>query len=270
MAKEKALRKAETSKEGMAEPELTGWKKTGRDLFLSTGALLTSIKKPWDSAAKVFNYNTAEKALQEAVPDASTRMAVWVFILSGIITFIMAVAAIYCSAFIANTQSNAMQSATGVYQPTVGINDFMAPATLAFITYLPVGLALALLLEFLAYHALKAMGGKGTFAQQLYLSSIVALAMSFISGLNIFAPVPCLQIIGGMCLIAADVYLALFVTSKAYSVAHKLGVMPCVVVAIVLNLIKLGVLYLAINSVSAALGMPPQFSIPTDILQSGG
>jgi hypothetical protein len=143
------------------------------------------------------------------------------------------------------------------------------PTLLIFIIFVPIGILVPLCLEMIAFYAFRVMGGKARLAEQLYLSSIVALAMSFASGLNIFAPVPILQIIGGMCLIAANIYLSLFVWGKAYSIAHRIHFAPAFVMALINAILKLVIMFLSVNAVAALLGLPPQMVLPQEIISKG-
>jgi hypothetical protein len=262
MAKERG---SDSPKGEASGRKLTGWKATVRSAILWCVHAWERICKPWESAKKLFAFREVDDGITAAIPEADIGLAIQVLALAGIITFIMSLASIASSAYIINAQSDALTIATGVVQPKLAFNDFIAPAILVFIMYLPVGMLVTFALEWLAYQALHALGGKATLAQHIYLASIITLSMSFASGMLIFAPVPCLQILGAMALLAADIYLAIFVESKAYSIAHKIGILPAAVAAFIVSLAKLAAFYLIINAVSAVLGLPPQMSLPKEI-----
>jgi hypothetical protein len=254
-------------KDAMPGQTETGFRGRVRNAILGLMAAYKRMMKPWDSAKLLFNYREIDGALEKAIPDADMRLAVEVFILAGLITFIMSVVAIVGSAYIANAESATIQDAIGVAQPRLEPIALAAPIVLSFIIYMPVSILLALALEYCAFRILRMIGGKATFAQQLYLSSLVALATAFASGFYIFFPIPCLQLFGAICLIIVNTYLALIVAGRAYSIAHRIGPIPGFMTTLMMALIKLVAIFLIINSVAPLLGLPQQMTMITDALK---
>jgi hypothetical protein len=99
---------------------MEGWKGDVQRLILGLCAGMKKAKKPWDSAAWVFDFHKAQKTLSGAMPDADGRLAVNIFILAGIITFIMSFISLVGSAFLINIESDAIQAATGIAAAKVG------------------------------------------------------------------------------------------------------------------------------------------------------
>jgi hypothetical protein len=236
----------------------SGLKAQGRSAIYSAIALAKTLLKPWESAKGLFRHDAVRKCLSDALPDAERSLAVNTFILAGIITFIISCASIIGSIMVANTFSDTVQSVVGTIQPKVGLEQAIAPALLSFIIYIPVGVMMAVSMEFIMFHILRALGGKASFAQQLYLAGIVALATSFVSVIYIFFPIPCMQIIGAAALILLTLYLSIFCGGLAYSTAHKLHPGIGFAAAIASAIIKTVVVYFIINAVATLLGLPPQ------------
>ncbi len=252
------------SKKSDAKPS---FRERVRGAILGLIATFRRMMKPWDSAKRLFNYHDIDSVLENAIPDADKRLAVEVFLLGGLITFLTSVVAIVGSAYMANAESQAIQDAIGTAQPTVGTAALIAPVLLSFIVYLPVSVLLALAFEYGVFRILRMMGGKATFAQQLYLSSVVALSTAFVSGLYIFFPIPCLQLLGGICLIAANIYLSIMVAGRSYSIAHRIGPIPGFVMALVVAVLKLAIIFLFIDAAASMLGMPQQLTTISDALK---
>jgi hypothetical protein len=246
-----------------------GWKGTVRQSLLAALSESKKLGKPWESAKRIFDFRNAGKALHDALPDSGTGLALKAFLLSGLILFLVSVFTLFASAYLVNTQADVIIDATGQAQAKVGPGEMVQPILLSFLVYLPIGILLSLGLEWASFHAMRAIGGKGTFAQQLYLASIIAIGMSFASGMNIFAPVPCLQLLGGMCILAASIYLTLFVGSQAYATVHRIHPAAAFVMALAVAVARMAILYFAINGAAAILGMPPQMTIPGN-LPTGG
>ncbi len=249
-----------------AMPERAGFRERTRNSILGLIAAYRRVMKPWDSAKCLFNYHLIDGVLEKAVPDADMRLAIEVFILSALITFIMSFVAIIGSAYMANAESQAVQAAIGTVQPTVGVADLYFPTLLALIIYVPVSILVSLALQYCSFRVLRMMGGKAAFAQQLYLSSIVTLAAAFTTVLYIFFPISCLQLLGGICFVAANIYLSIVAAGRAYSIAHRLGPVSGFAVALVVAMLNLVIILLITNAVSGMLGMPQQITNISDIL----
>jgi hypothetical protein len=267
-AKKKAARGGKTAARGE-----DGWKATVRQRILGIMAFCRRMGRAWDSAARLFDSRNAEKTFADAMQDADMRLALSVFALSSLITFIMAIATLASSAYVTSIQVETLQQATGIAQ-AAGSQGFMASvalasALLAFIICLPLGLPVLLGSEYAAFAVLRAIKGKATFAQQLYLSSLVALATSFAFGLGIFMPVPCLQTIVLLCFIVPAIYLATFACGKAYSAAHRISFAPAFVVALVLALARLAIFIFLMNALAAIVGLPAQATVPQEALGAG-
>lgn len=241
----------------------------GRKLVLDIVAFFKKLTRPWESAAGLFDYTKAGDVLASALPHADADMAAWVVLISNLIIFLIAAFAIASSGYLANFESQTVTGITGAVEPTVHLSDYTAPLTLLFLVNVPVATILFLLTEWCAFKAFRILGGKGTFAQQLYLSSIVGLAGAFASILNVMSPIMCLQLLGGIALILIDVYLALFVASKAYATAHQLPFFQGLVVSVVVSVLRVIVILAVMNFTAGLLGMPNQIVLPFDSANVG-
>jgi len=255
---------------GSAGPERrggTGFRERGRDAILGLIAACKRMMGPWDSAKRLFDYRDADVVLGKALADADLRLAIDIFVISGSITFIMSLIAILGSAYVTNAELDMIRDATQVMQPGLETGTLVAPIILSFVIYLPASILLSLVLEYCAFRVLRRIGGKATFPEQLYLSSMVALAAAFVSGLYIFFPIPCLQLVAMACLVIVNTYLGLVVGGKAYSIAHRIGWVPGFLTALVLGALKLVIIFFLINAIAPMLGLPPQLTILSDALK---
>jgi hypothetical protein len=179
-----------------------------------------------------------------------------VFILCGVISFISVSLMTAASMMVVNAESEAIESVVGIAQPRVMLWQMIAPTLLSFIVYIPFGVLLAYCMEWLVFRSLRLAGGKASFNEQLYLSSIAALAMAFSSTLGILLPIPCLQIPASLLLIVLSVYLSIYCGGMAYSISHRIHPLMGIAASLIAGLVKMALILLMINALSPALGLP--------------
>src|SRR5208283_4614954 len=231
-----------------AMPEKAGFRGRVRSAILGLIAGYRMMMKPWDSAKRLFNYHSIDGVLEKALPDAEMRLAIEVFILAGLITFIMSLAYVVGSAYIENAELATVHDTTGVALPSIMMTTLFAPILLFFIIFVPVSILVSLALQYCAFRVLRTMDGRATFTQHIYLSSVVTLAAALVTGLYIFFPIPCLGLLGGICFIATNLYLGMIVAGRAYSIAHRIGPIPGFDIALVVADLNIAIILFLANA----------------------
>lgn len=220
------------------------------------GVKIESLAKTWGAAKAVFYPKKVSETLEGVFPEADARLAWSVFILAAIITAAIALCTTYESVQLANFNSDTIASVTGTAIPHVSNVEIYQLVILEMILTLPLALVFVPVYEYSAYLLMKASGGKGTFKQQLYMSSIVALAIAFVNLLNFIAPLPCFPLIVAIAEIILLAYLVLYVSAKIYSRVHNIGYVHALIIVAVLTLIKLAITFLILNYIAGYLGVP--------------
>ena len=231
-----------------------------------------AVVKSWAGAKDVFfplrltkrsqDIKRIEEVLQPLMPLAELRLALGLVLLSGVLLFLIALSTTLVSLQLANFASDALTQVTGVAQQGLTLANLAPVAAFQFVLYVPLNLAITLIYEGLAFGIIRLTGGKGTFAQQLYLSSVAGLSMSFASVLSLFAPLPCIQVVAGIALVLLTLYILLFVIPKAYTLVHGIGFNHAFAITIILTILKLVALALITNVLAVAMGFPAPISYP--------
>lgn len=232
-----------------------------------------SFQKSWAAAKDVYyftriwksskQYKNIDDVLKPLLPLADMNLALVLLILSGVILTFFAFLTTYESAQLANFASDTFTQVTGMAQTKLTLDSIMPIAVFQFALYIPFNLILILGYEALAYWIFKITGGKGTFTQQLYMSSVVTLSLSLASVLSLLTPIACLQIVGAIALVILTLYISLYVNPKAYSIVHNISFNHSLAVALVLDIIKIFALALAMNTIAMAVGLPAPITIPS-------
>jgi hypothetical protein len=183
--------------------------------------LLALLGGAWETAKSLFSPWKADETLRKRIPEADLRAALLIsgaaVILGAVLYLLIYAETLYFAAF----SYTALSKAVGgpVPQPDFSSLD-------PFAVFLLLSAALTLLLGFfqdgIVYYALRLTGGKGTFTQQYYLSSFVALAMAISSSIMVFGPVPCLGAPVALAYLVMVLYFMFVVRCRAYATVHDL------------------------------------------------
>jgi hypothetical protein len=240
-----------------AGTKTSGLKSRVRSAILSIIAVVKSLLTPWESAKGLFNPKKTDGVLSDALADADLRLAINTLILSGLITFFMSLVNIIESVYVENAYSATIQDTTGVVLPIVGL-AMKTPLILMSIINLPVSIITSLVLGYCAFRILRMLGGKATFAQHLYIYSVVTLATAFGTGLFIFFSLPIINILVAILLIFINFYLAVIVSGRAYSIAHRIGPVPGFATALVIAVLNVVITFYLPYAIGGVLSLPPQ------------
>ncbi len=224
------------------------------------------LDESWEAAKNVFyflrltessrKYKSLDEVLSPLVPLADLRLAVGLILLSGALMTLIALVTTFLSMQLANFASDTLTQVTGIPQESLTLANLVPIAAYQLILYFPINLAVTVAYEALAFGIIKLSGGEGTFTQQLYMASVTGLAMSFATLLSLAAPLPCLQIVAGLALVAITFYVLFYVNPKVYVIVHRIGFGHALLVTVVLTIPKLIVLAFASNYLALAMGFP--------------
>ena len=207
-------------------------------------------------AKSLFHYNKAQHTLKQELPNANIRLALTVFLAAALISAILAVAIAAASMYMTAFEYGTLSEASNIDEPEIQWKDLVPVALFQFLFLVPFSLVFGLAYEGIAYHAIRITGGKGTFTQQYYLSSLVALSLTLSLVLGFLTPVPCLQILAVLALMVLALYFTFFVNAKAYQVVHDISYPHAFAIVLLLIIPGLLVILFAISVASAFFGLP--------------
>ena len=208
-------------------------------------------------AANLFDPKKVEEIFKENMKNASTKTGLILFFMSGIITLIFGLLSSLEVSYILNYyQEIASQAIEGAAALSIESAVFLAIVDL-FI-WIPFFVIFIFIYEKIIYHVFKAIGGKGSFEQQYYASSLVSLALGFTTTLSLVVPIPCFNLIALVAMLALTVYFSLFVNVKAYEIVHGIPFLHCFIVSLLFIIPKTIVLTLAPEMIISFLGIGPE------------
>ena len=188
----------------------------------SYGDVQDLLRTAWETSKSLFDYRKADEAMRLVVPHASIRNAVIVFVAAAAILAVLSLViyaeSIYFAAFTFKVLAETLGSPAA--EPDFGA---LGPFALFVIISAPLGLLAASIQDGLIYYALRFTGGRGTFTQQYYLSSFVALAMTMSSAILLLTVVPCIGALALLVQYLLMFYLTFVVRCRAYAAIHGLS-----------------------------------------------
>ena len=217
----------------------------------------------WQSVKDLFYYNRVGPALAKELPNAGLRLGVYVFLAAGLVSAILTIAITAFSMHMAAFEYSMISEVSDIGEAEVQWGGLLPVALFQFLFLVPFGLVFSLVYEGVVYKAMRLSGGKGTFAQQYYLSSLVALSMAISSVLGLFGPVPCLRLPAALALLLLVLYFVFFVNVRAYQVVHDVSFLHPFAIVLLLAIPRLLVVMFIVNAAA------PFFSLPEFISYSG-
>lgn len=213
------------------------------------------LNKLWDSSTKLFSINKIEKTFESELPRAKIKMA-WMIlgtavILSVIISIINMIETAHFSIFSYETLSEVAD----IEEIKVDWSPLWPYVISRIMILVPATLIITYVFELINYNVLKRTGGKGKFAEQFYLFSLISFAMMISSGLLFIAPVPCLGMPVVLLFILLSLYFGIYVTSKAYQIVHRINLFHALAVIIIFGIPKIITMFL-INELFGVLELP--------------
>jgi hypothetical protein len=214
----------------------------------------TPFVRSWCSAKDLFYHDKIASTLDGALKHADARHTAYIFALAAFVTFIISVIATFESIEMTKYTADILAEVGGTAVP-MDFSGLGAMIVFQYMTYVPVTLIFIALHELLVYWMAKSTGGKGTFGQQFYLSSLVSLAMAFLSALYLFMPLPCLGILALLGIIVGSAYLVLYVNCKAYARVHGISYVHALAISIVLLALRMAASYFLNDAMANTLGI---------------
>ncbi|MDD5171436.1 MAG: hypothetical protein PHF60_00170 [Candidatus ainarchaeum sp.] len=213
----------------------------------------TPFARSWESAKNLFYHDKVASTLDGALKRADARHTAYIFALAALMTFIISVIATLESLEITKYTVDILEEISGTTLQT----DFGNLGALIVFQYttVPITLVFIAIHELLVYRIARLTGGKGTFGQQFYLSSLVSLAMAFLSALYLFMALPCIGILALLGLVIGSAYLVLYVSPKAYARVHGISYVHAFAINIVLLILRMAALYFISNAMAGLLGI---------------
>ncbi|MEW6035435.1 MAG: hypothetical protein AB1529_02380 [Candidatus Micrarchaeota archaeon] len=215
------------------------------------------IGKSWEGAKSLFNHGKAEPAMKELLERADERLGYALIGAGCLLLFVLTFAASAEYVHVVNFESRTVGDIVGEQLPTLDPPILIPIAAYSFILHAVLTFALNLAQEFAAFHIARLTGGTGTFRQQLYLSSVVWLAVSMSWSVTLLGPLYCLAFVAIASLILVTfLYLMVYMNGRAYAIAHNISLLHGATIAFVLVVPKIAIWMLASSALATLMGLP--------------
>ncbi len=219
--------------------------------------LLTLMNTAWDTAKSLFDYRKADETLRQRIPEADLRAAVLVFVavtvIGAVLSLVIYAEALYFDAF----TYKALSEAIGEPAPEPDFS-LLGPFAVFLLLTAPLTFLVSFCQDGIVYYALRLTGGKGTFAQQYYLSSFVALATAMSSSIMVFGPVPCLGAAAVLAYLVVGLYFMFVVRCRAYATVHDLSYLHVLTIVFLSCIAAVALLFYANGLAAGALHIPQE------------
>lgn len=243
---------------------MQGGRKTGSN---RNAEAYRAFVRGWEAAAGSFTASLeaarnllypdrAAAALSDSVQRADTRLAMLIFGLAALITFLLSAFTMFESLWVAQYMADTMASMTDSPVQIEGSGMISSLIVHQAIISIPVALVFLAAHELLVFGMARATGGRGRLDQQLYLSSLVSLSVAFASAVYLFTPLPCLNIAAMAALLIWSAYLALYVNPKAYALVHGVSFLHAFIMNIVPLALRVAAVAFLSGALATALGIP--------------
>lgn len=218
-------------------------------------------RRIWNSAKDLFHYEKVEKTLKKEIPHAGVKKAFVVLVSSSLLLALVAIAVLLETWHMINYLSDLVAESAVAFPPPVTMDEIVPFIMFMVLFNMPFFIIYTFLYEGVVYGVMKATGGRATFAQQFYLSSIATLSLVFVSGLVLLTPVPCLNLLGTIALVVLSLYFILYVNVKVYQTVHDVEFAHSFLVVAVLLVPKLWLMLTASNAAAAFFGLPQSIDL---------
>ena len=228
--------------------------------------MMMGVKRVLGFIASLFDFMGADASLRNELPKANLRAGIRNFLI-GIFLFLLssfALAALSVVYLMLVYDATSAASLVVTAKPAI-TPGFIASSLLYFgVIMLPFLFVGSFLHQGIVYLLMRALGGRGSYQQQYFMSSYVTLALGLASlgmpvALAIGIVLPCALLFFALTYIVGAAYLALFVQAKILVAVHKVSFGPALAVALLAALGSLaayGLLQLAV----ASYGLGPDFT----------
>ncbi len=175
----------------------------------------------WEVTKSIVHYGKAEQVFESVIKEADIRKALAIYVLAGLYSSLLAV---LLNVFVLFTARSVYMMA-GVYVPEVELTwEVVTPYAIYFLGFVfPFGLISTLLPQLVIYKVLNLTKGKGTLAQQLYLYSFIALALSLALTVMLSMFFPCLGYLVLTAYLIFMGYMYFYIQTIMLKTVHKVG-----------------------------------------------
>ncbi|MBD3209875.1 hypothetical protein GF318_00665 [Candidatus Micrarchaeota archaeon] len=210
----------------------------------------------WNSIKNLFHYQQIEDTMKKELPYSNLQLALVVagvsVLVSSLVYIVMMVETLHMVNYLSDLAAQEIVNSP----PVLTMENITSFALFQLFFNAPLFLAVFLIFEALAFGAFKISGGKGTFEQQIYLSSLVLFAMNISTVLGLALPLPCLNLLSVPALLILTLYFILFVNVKAYGLVHDVSFLHGLTVLILLGIPRLWVLVVVPEMAAGLFGLP--------------
>jgi|GEM_PF-2310375 len=215
----------------------------------------------WNSAKELFHYEKVEKTLKKEIPHAGIEKAFVVMAGASLLLGLIAIGALLETWHMVNYLTDLAAESAVASPPPVTMDEIVPFIMFMLLFNTPFFIIYAFIYEGVVYGIMRATGGRATFAQQFYLSSIATLSLVFVSALVLLTPLPCLNLLGAIALVVLSLYFTLYVNVKVYQTVHDVEFAHSFLVVVVLLVPKFWLMLVASNAAAAFFGLPPSIDL---------
>lgn len=218
---------------------------------------LEPFARSWESAKNLFYPDRMDATLQEALKRADVVLAGRLVLLACLIALACCLLMSFESMKLAEYMAQTFADMVGIPAPVADPMDLAKLVVFYLVLQVPIPLTTVYLQEIAAFRLMRLTGGKGTFAQQFYLSSIITLSLSFLAVFYLFIPLPALPCVVIPAIFLVGAYLAFYVNCKAYALVHGTGYLHALAIYLPLSVLRMIMLYYVGDALTGMLD-PPQ------------
>ncbi len=222
---------------------------------------MEDLSRVWGSSKSLFSYGRIGETFKAELPHSDFRLGLAVFAVAAILTAVLASVSKVEEAHFGVFTYNTVAEIADIGQAVLDTGLLLQFALFQFLFIAPFSMVFSLVYERIAYQIFRLIGGKATFAQQYYLASIIGLAMAISTALGLLVPLPCLGPLAGLAFILITLYFVIFVSSKAYEIAHQLPFVHTLIIVLVLLLPRAIVMSFILIEATALFGLPEYYNI---------
>jgi hypothetical protein len=247
-------RKAEPEPSRSAPPAVRPFENAFEKAF---GMKTDDLGRSWEGAKALFDHGKADAMLRELIGRADERLGYALIGAGCLLLFVLTFAASAEYIHVVNFESRTVGDIVGEQLPTLDPAILVPIAAYSFILHAILTFGLNIAQEFAAFHMARLTGGTGTFRQQIYLSSVVWLAVSISWSVTLLGPLYCLAFVAIASLILVTfAYLMVYMNGRAYAIAHNISLLHGATIALVLVVPKIAIWMLASTELASAMGLP--------------
>jgi hypothetical protein len=220
------------------------------------GIRFDEITRGWDCAKGLFDPVKAPERLATIAPHGNDRLALGLFALGGLVIFAIWFLSSIEYIYVLNFEFETIENVTGEPLPQLELGVLGPIAAYEFLLWCVLAMIINLAHEGIAFFLAKMTGGHGTLGGQMYLSSIVWLAISMSMVAVLAGPLYllCIITIGSLVLVSL-LYLGVYMTARAYALAHGIGFTHALAIAVVLAIPRVLMLAVAMDLLAALFGI---------------